>query len=78
MKTIDLRLEDYLAHNPKCQKCEFKNQCGAGCRGLAIGEEGTDYLAIDEEVCYFFTSGYYDKVRQTADNAIAKYCDKPS
>jgi len=76
MSLVDLRLEDYLAHNEKCQNCEFKNRCGAGCRGVAIGETGSDYLMPDEEVCFFFHSGYDKKVREVADEAAAKVKQK--
>lgn len=72
MKIIDIRLEDYLAHNKKCSECKYKNMCCAGCRGLAVGEKGTDYLAIDEDACYFFNAGYLDKVKSIADHAISK------
>ena len=72
MKMMDIRLEDYLAHNPDCLKCEYMNQCGAGCRGLAIGEGTADYFAVDEETCYFFKGGYPDKVKAVADEAINK------
>jgi radical SAM protein with 4Fe4S-binding SPASM domain len=72
-KMIDVRLKDYLNHNEKCQRCKYKNACGGGCRGTAIGQNGTDYLAQDNQACIFFKGGYVDMIRITADNAIAKH-----
>lgn len=72
MKIIDIRMSDYLERNPDCLKCEYKNLCGAGCRGFAIGNGSTDYLAVDEDTCYFFTEGYHNKVKAVADETITK------
>ena len=43
-----------IRHNERCRDCTYRLLCGAGCRAAACGETGTDYLAIDEEVCCFF------------------------
>ena len=60
-----------IQHNEKCRECEYRLACGAGCRACACGETSTDYRGIDEEVCYFFKSGWYTKARE----AVRKYQD---
>ena len=52
-----------IAHNERCRDCEYRLFCGAGCRATACGETGTDYLAVDEEACYLFKSGWYEKAK---------------
>lgn len=71
MRMLDLRMKEYLEHNPKCADCRYKVHCRSGCRGFAIGAEGRDYLAVDESACLRFQEGYYDRVRAAADAAIA-------
>ena len=57
-----LKMGEVINHNCKCQNCKYKYICGGGCRALAWGENGTDYLAIDNEACEFFSDGYYEKI----------------
>ena len=58
-------LDDYLAHNPDCAACAFKNRCGGGCRGHAVIANGcTDLLGVDPDNCLIFKGGYYDRVKK--------------
>ena len=62
MSFVSTTLDEYLGHNPKCAACEYKNRCGAGCRGKAVeANKGTDLLGVDPDACLFFTGGYYDR-----------------
>ena len=62
---ISTTLGDYLAHNPRCAACAYKNRCGAGCRGRAVvANGGSDLLGIDQDVCLVFNGGYYDRVKE--------------
>lgn len=56
-----LKMRSCIEHNQRCRDCQWRLYCGAGCRACACGEESTDYLGIDEEVCYFFESGWFQK-----------------
>ena len=65
MDFISTTLEAYLAHNPTCASCEYKNRCGGGCRGRAVGANGgSDLLGVDPDTCLLFTGGYYDRVQE--------------
>lgn len=65
MDFISATLDDYLAHNPTCASCAYKNRCGGGCRGRAVdANNGTDLLGIDPDACLIFKGGYYDRVKQ--------------
>ena len=70
-KTLRKMMGECISHNERCRSCEYRLVCGAGCRACACGETGTDYLGIDEEVCYFFKSGWY----HTALKLVRKYKD---
>ncbi|MBE5999419.1 MAG: SPASM domain-containing protein [Sarcina sp.] len=59
-----LKMEECISHNEKCSDCTYRSVCGAGCRACACGETGTDYLGIDEEACYFFKSGWYERAQE--------------
>jgi len=55
----------YLAHNPGCASCEFKNRCMGGCRGrAALAAGGANMMAPDPDACLLFKGGYYDRVQK--------------
>ena len=58
----DLRLSDYLAHNPDCAACPDRLLCAGGCRALALGEGGRDYLAKDLWACRYFRDGWRERM----------------
>ena len=49
-----------IEHNEKCRECEYRYQCGGGCRAQACVAHN-DFLGIDEETCYVYKSGYFDR-----------------
>ncbi len=59
-----LKMHSCIEHNEKCRDCQYRLYCGAGCRACACGETSTDYLGIDEEVCHFFESGWFEKAQE--------------
>lgn len=64
MDFIDTRAPALLAHNEKCTRCDFRNNCIGGCRASALQVHPDDLLAPDESVCRFFSGGYFDALRK--------------
>ena len=62
-----IKMGECLAHNEKCHDCEYRLYCGGGCRACACGETSTDYKGIDEEACYFFKSGWFEKAKKVIE-----------
>ncbi len=60
----DVCMGDCIGHNEKCRECKYRFACGAGCRAVACGETGRDYMAVDESECHFFQSGWFEKARE--------------
>lgn len=73
MRIVDSRVKDLLEVNEKCASCEHKYQCGGGCRAIALEKTG-DLMGCDVDQCMLWEEGYVDRIRETADKAIAKYC----
>lgn len=73
MKFVDSRVKDLLEVNEQCASCEYKYQCGGGCRAVALEQTG-DLMGCDGDQCLLWNEGYVDRIRETADKAIAKYC----
>ena len=64
---------EILAANPQCCDCEYAVKCcGGSCRALAVGEKGTDYLCADEFACWFYKSGWYDRIKKAIDTRFEK------
>ena len=62
MDRCDLRLRNYLEYNPECTACDHRASCRGGCRALALGDQGTDYLAKDLWACAYFRDGWREKL----------------
>lgn len=73
MNIVDSRVKDLLAVNPKCAACDHKYHCGGGCRAIALEGSG-DLMGCAENQCILWNEGYVDRIRETAEAAIAKYC----
>lgn len=65
MSFVRTNLDAYLALNPECAACTYRNRCAGGCRGRAtISSNGSDLLGIDPDSCLFFRGGYYDRTME--------------
>lgn len=74
MNIVDSRVKDLLSVNSQCSACEYKYQCGGGCRAAALEETG-NLMGYDKIQCILWKEGYVDRIRETAETAIAKYCN---
>ena len=73
MNIVDSRVEDLLAANPKCDACDHKYQCGGGCRATALERTG-NLMGCDGVQCQLWEEGYVERIRETVEAAIARYC----
>lgn len=73
MDIVDSRIRDLLAANSKCAACEYKYQCGGGCRAIALEQTG-DLMGCDGSKCTLWNEGYVDRIRKVTEDAIARYC----
>lgn len=75
MEFVDRRVSDLIRVNEKCAACPHVRKCGGGCRAAALQYTG-DLMGADEDLCMLFNEGWEDRARQTAEEAIARYCPK--
>lgn len=61
MRITDLRVSDFMEHNPGCRECEYADLCAGGCRAAAINRTPSDYLAKDPWNCEYFKGGWREK-----------------
>lgn len=73
MKIVDSRVRDLLAVNQKCADCQYKYQCGGGCRASALEQTG-DLMGSVEDQCILWKEGYVERIKKAAEAAILKYC----
>ena len=70
---VTTNLSAYLARNPRCASCEYRNRCMGGCRGrAALATGGVDMMAHDPDACLIFRGGYYDRVRKVIEECEGK------
>ncbi len=58
MDITNLRVSDFMAHNPDCAACEWRTQCCGGCRAVAVRDGSTNYLAKDMITCEYYRGGW--------------------
>lgn len=73
MQIVDSRVGDLLKANGKCASCPHALKCGGGCRALALEQTG-DLMGAEEGICMLWNEGYVDRIRKTAEDAIARFC----
>ncbi len=73
MDIVDSRIRDLLAVNSKCAACAHKYQCGGGCRAIALEQTG-NLMGCDGNYCILWNEGYVERIQETAEVAIAKFC----
>ena len=61
MNVVDLRVGDYMEHNPDCRACEYREACCGGCRAVALNACPEDYLSRDMHACEYFRGGWKAK-----------------
>lgn len=61
MYFTDLRISDYMKHNPECAECEYRELCCGGCRAWAVRDGSTDYLGRDPITCEYYKGGWKEK-----------------
>ena len=68
MDFVNLRVSDFMEHNPECRECEFRTECCGGCRAIAVRDNPTDYLAKDMTACSYYKDGW----KERKDNLLLK------
>lgn len=61
MILADMRISEYMHHNPDCAVCSYRTMCCGGCRAWAGRDGSTDYLGKDMVTCEYFKGGWKEK-----------------
>lgn len=61
--------------NDKCRTCAHVDKCTGGCRNAAL-IDSNNFYDVDPSVCYFFESGWEQRLRAVADLYYREYCAK--
>lgn len=73
LNAANVRVSDIMKHNEKCASCRYRELCLGGCRAMAVGSDGTDYLAPEPKQCEMYRGGWAKKAVDTAIRSIEKY-----
>ena len=67
-RMADLSAGEVADHNSECRECDLRLRCAAGCRAMAIGADGDDYLALDPRTCLMLKQDWGGKVRAAIES----------
>lgn len=73
MEFANGRIKDLFAANEECAACPYRLKCGGGCRATALLDGSHKLMGCDRMMCLLWKNGYVERIRQAADEAIAKY-----
>lgn len=73
MEFVNGRVKDLLEANEECGSCPYRLRCGGGCRANALLDGDHELMGCDRTMCMLWKEGYVERIRQTAEEAIAKY-----
>ena len=73
MQFVDGRVKDLFAANKECDACEYRYECGGGCRAAALLTGEHDLMGCDRDMCMMWKEGYVERIRRTLDEVNAKY-----
>lgn len=57
----NMKVRDVMEHNEDCRTCEYKYQCGGGCRAMAFFDH-TGLYGKSRTNCHFFFNHYREKI----------------
>ena len=68
VKSVHIRNSGLSRRKAHLLRC---HSCGGGCRGSALLTTPDDVMAPDRAICALYRGGYYDRVREVAQGAVA-------
>lgn len=71
-KIVNSRVKDLLAVNEMCASCEYKYDCGGGCRASALEQTG-DLMGSVKDQCVLWKEGYVVKIQKAAEMSGSCY-----
>ena len=68
-KLSNIRISDVLEKNEECKNCEFRYECGGGCRAMSMFA-GNGVMGHSPTLCCFFKNDYRGKIKKTVQNNL--------
>ena len=72
MQFVDSRVKDLFAANAECNSCEYRYDCGGGCRAQALAADH-DLMGCDRDMCRMWKEGYVDRIQKELERINKKY-----
>ena len=59
----NIRISEVLESNQECKNCEFRYECGGGCRAMSMFA-GNGVMGYSPTLCKFFKNNYRGKIKR--------------
>lgn len=73
MQFVNGRIRNLLEVNKECAACDYRYQCGGGCRAIALMEGDHNLMGCDRNMCMVWKNGYIERIQKVAEEAYATY-----
>ena len=73
LEFVDRRIKDLFAMNAECAACQYRYQCGGGCRATAVLHGDQNLMGCDRIMCTLWKEGYVQRITEAAQKAEAEY-----
>lgn len=67
----NIRISEVLESNQECKSCEFRYECGGGCRAVSMFA-GNGVMGHSTTLCTFFRNDYRGKIKRTVQENMKK------
>lgn len=68
-KLSRIHVSDVLEANEECKTCQYRYECGGGCRALSLFA-GNGVMGYSPILCYFFKNDYRKKIKNVVETNL--------
>lgn len=73
MQFVNGRIRDLMEANAECASCDYRFECGGGCRASALTGKDHCLMGCDRTMCMMWKDGYAERIHRAVDAANEKY-----
>lgn len=73
MQFVNSRIQNLFEVNQECDVCEYRYQCGGGCRASALLNGDCNLMGCDRDMCVIWKEGYAERIQKEIEAVNIQY-----